>query len=294
VGWHRRWGHYEYLQAITIPLMDHGRPFRIHYFDASDPNLEGLRRALAGDAFSGIITFDVQTRPQVEALATMPVPTVLMDSVTYGVPVNLVQAANSEGVCDATLHLLRTTDGGPLAYLVPEVWKNCEGSPHRERYLGFLEAHRRMGMEVTDDMLVPCRVIFRDAVVATDRILQRVPRFRGIVCNDDDVAQGVLYRLKELGVSVPGEMSVFGFGGYPVSDICMMPTLSTVNVDIAACGREAVDLLERIIREPLREPETVRVPTQLVIRQSTAPRIAMQALHVNSKQLSHTGTEARA
>jgi LacI family transcriptional regulator len=93
-----------------------------------------------------------------------------------------------------------------------------------------------------------------------------------IVCFNDLVALGVLARLRELAVSVPGEVSVVGFDDIATAEF-VHPALTTVRLPKAELGRRSWEIL----RDQLGARETtasVRLEPSLVVRES-----AGQAVH---------------
>ena len=64
-----------------------------------------------------------------------------------------------------------------------------------------------------------------------------------------------------------------GFDDSPIA-VTIRPELTTVRQPIAAMGRELADLLMRQISDPAVTPSRVIFPTELVVRESSAPRAA--------------------
>ncbi|MFC8598003.1 LacI family DNA-binding transcriptional regulator [Isoptericola sp. NPDC057191] len=92
-----------------------------------------------------------------------------------------------------------------------------------------------------------------------------------VLCFNDLVALGVLARLHARGVATPADVSVVGFDDVPAASL-VTPALTTVAVPLARAGREAVDLLAGAARGGDVVPERRRLPVELVVRASTAPR----------------------
>jgi LacI family transcriptional regulator len=91
-----------------------------------------------------------------------------------------------------------------------------------------------------------------------------------LLAGNDAMAMGALAELRQRGISVPGEVSVIGFGDTPAVAY-LSPTLTTIRVPAAEIGaagaRRALDILGGNGLEP-----RVRVhPVELVVRESTAP-----------------------
>jgi len=201
-----------------------------------------------------------------DGLLAIGLPVIFVDSLTMGKSVDVVQAANREGMKEATLHLLRTTVG-PLAFVGSRVSPQ-EGTPHRERLEGFRDAHRELARELREDYLFFEWVDLLGGGKAGRKILDLDPRPTGVVCSDDDLAHGVLDVLQAAGIEVPAEVSLVGFGN-AVHSRGVVPSLTTVAMDIATMGKRAVELLEQRIKQPGTAPVAVAVPTNLILRQST-------------------------
>jgi LacI family transcriptional regulator len=77
----------------------------------------------------------------------------------------------------------------------------------------------------------------------------------------------------EFGLKIPHDLSVIGFDNVPESALTH-PPLTTVAQPIQTLGYEAVRLLITLIEQPdkrLDPPTRVALPTELVVRGSTAP-----------------------
>jgi DNA-binding LacI/PurR family transcriptional regulator len=97
------------------------------------------------------------------------------------------------------------------------------------------------------------------------RLLDRADRPTAIIALSDVLAIGVLQAAAERGISVPGELSVAGFDDVPEA-AAATPPLTTIRQPHQTKGSEAVRLL---VDAP--ESESVLLPTELVVRASTAP-----------------------
>jgi LacI family transcriptional regulator, galactose operon repressor len=142
-----------------------------------------------------------------------------------------------------------------VAYLQgpPEGWSEQQ----RQRAL---RAAARRGLDVVQ---VPCGSDTVDGHRAADGALAADPT--AIIAFSDYVALGTLTRLAELGVAVPGDVSVTGFDDIAMSGI-MGPGLTTVTVRKPLLGQLAWQQLNE--RGDSHRPVTVK-PT-LVVRGSTA------------------------
>ncbi|MGA8211269.1 MAG: LacI family DNA-binding transcriptional regulator [Nocardioidaceae bacterium] len=142
----------------------------------------------------------------------------------------------------------------------------------RERVAGCLDALAAAGLtplvhrqRTSDD-----QEAYRAALV----LLAAGDRPTGVLCFSDVIASGVVRAAEELGLDVPGDLSVTGFDDSPLARR-LRPRLTTVRQDVVEKGRLAASLLQDAMagrRAGLAVPvERVRLPTELVVRDSTGP-----------------------
>jgi DNA-binding LacI/PurR family transcriptional regulator len=141
----------------------------------------------------------------------------------------------------------------------------------RERLLGYLDALGAAGIDP-----VVHRQLHSDDEEAYDaalHLLRADPRPTGVLCFSDVLAHGVVRAAEQLGLDVPGDLSVVGFDDSPLARR-LRPQLTTVHQDVAEKGRLAAAELrsgmEHHGTRPAR-PRRVVLPTKLVVRDSTAP-----------------------
>jgi LacI family transcriptional regulator len=74
-----------------------------------------------------------------------------------------------------------------------------------------------------------------------------------------------------LGLRVPADLSVVGFGNIPESALCA-PPLTTVEQPIRKMGERSIELLLSLIRGEKLPATHITLATNLVVRQSTQAR----------------------
>lgn len=101
--------------------------------------------------------------------------------------------------------------------------------------------------------------------------LARDPEVTAVLCANDEVALGLIRAMHESGRRVPGDVSVVGFDGLPLAEYSF-PPLTTVRQDFHRAGTEMVRLiLEQASGQAMARNYQVIIPTELVVRASTAP-----------------------
>jgi len=89
-----------------------------------------------------------------------------------------------------------------------------------------------------------------------------------VIAYNDINALGLLARLRARGVGVPEGISVVGFDGLDIATLAT--SLTSVSLPRQAAARSAVDRLIRMLNDHA-EPDSLVLPTQLIVRESTAP-----------------------
>ena len=134
---------------------------------------------------------------------------------------------------------------------------NCKVS--RERVMGYRDGMGQPGMPVFE---VPGN-FFEDGVRAARVLLGQSPRPTALLCATDVLALGAMQVARELGLDVPGDVSITGFDDVPAAATA---DLTTVRQPLQEKGRQAGRLL--LERDTERE---VILPLELVTRGSTGP-----------------------
>jgi LacI family transcriptional regulator len=101
-------------------------------------------------------------------------------------------------------------------------------------------------------------------------LLRLDERPTAIFAANDVSAMEVVSVARSLGLRVPEDVSVVGFDNVPESALCD-PPLTTVDQFVQRLGVRAIEMLIRLIEDPSREPEQIVLPTELVVRGSSAP-----------------------
>lgn len=141
----------------------------------------------------------------------------------------------------------------------------------RERVAGVRDALDARGLS-----LDPAIVIERPYEISEGRegfrSLMSVPEDRrptAVFCGNDVLAIGAIFEAQDMGMDVPGDVSIVGFDNLPLS-AHLRPALSTVHVPSKRMGEAAAEYLLRSIDGETPSPRT-ELPTALEIRETTAP-----------------------
>ena len=191
-------------------------------------------------------------------------PVVLLYSTPpQGSDFSAVVLENRSGATQAVEHLISAHGRRRIAFLRGPLG-NQDSEQRMEGYRQALEAH---GLSFDPALVAAGDYSTRVAEQSVSALLQDGAAFDAIFAADDDSASGALAALKSAGVRVPGQVALAGFDDSFMAPY-LDPPLTTVRAPTAQLGREAVRLLVRSIRSPGSKPQTVLLPTDLVIRRS--------------------------
>ena len=104
---------------------------------------------------------------------------------------------------------------------------------------------------------------------AMEAVLKQAKRPTAVVCSNDWTAIGALHAIDAAGLRVPDDISVVGFDDIPLASYTS-PPLTSVRMSAGDVGSTAFDALFRLIGGERMEGDVYQVPTQLVVRNSTA------------------------
>ena len=137
------------------------------------------------------------------------------------------------------------------------------------RVLGMRESLRRRGLQLQAEWTTAQPYRVGEGRRAARQLLSAGERPTAILCGNDQLAFGVLAEARAMGIAVPRELSVTGFGDSDYAEF-LDPPLTTMRVPAEEIGRRAAAfLLSRINGEQAEHDSTVEV--ELVIRATTAP-----------------------
>lgn len=201
--------------------------------------------------------------------AALPFPVVVMDDPDDRVALPSVDFALQAGATALADHLVELGHQR-LAYLATEI--DAPTFRLRERYLSTSLA-RGVGKDApmvrlrSDTTADGARQVVTEAWPSL--------RDRGItalVCATDVQAYGALHAVLELGVDVPGQLSLASFDDLPMAKV-VTPSLTAVALPARELARVATtSLLEAVTDGTTPDPQRW-VESRLVVRQSTGPAV---------------------
>jgi LacI family transcriptional regulator len=267
--------------------------------DLTNPMFQEVLRGIASGADAagyGVVVAETQERPERElavvrntrsrvdalilvaprspvedltAFAAASQPVVLVNRMLDDIAVPGVSVDYAEAMFGAVEHLIDLGHRSIVFLSGPEL-----SASNAERIHGFEAARASFGG--VSFISQRSGGTIADGYGAAESVL--ATRATAVVANNDLVALGLLWRLRELGVSVPGTLSVLGFDDIELAQFGT-PPLTTVSVPRARLGERAWSRLLGLMGDDAaaddpttaQESSTELLATHLVVRQSTGP-----------------------
>ena len=164
---------------------------------------------------------------------------------------------------DATQHLL-SLGHQKIAMITGPMEEDCSC----DRVEGYRRAMLEAGLTIDETMTIEGDWTATSGQVAAQTLIERGHKPTAIFAQNDRMAMGVLRAAREMDLNVPSDLAVIGVDDMPLSSY-FDPPLTTMRQDMPRIGQEATRILLDIIQKNEQLHCTVRLPAELVIRQST-------------------------
>jgi DNA-binding LacI/PurR family transcriptional regulator len=164
---------------------------------------------------------------------------------------------------DAMQHLL-SLGHTKIAMITGPMEEDCSC----DRANGYRRVLEGAGIPVDEDKIIEGDWSATSGQVALHSLFEQGQAPTAVFAQNDRMAMGVLRAARELGLNVPGDLAVIGVDDMPLSSY-FDPPLTTMRQDMPRIGQEATKILLDIIQKNEQHHCTIRLPAELVIRQST-------------------------
>jgi LacI family transcriptional regulator len=105
---------------------------------------------------------------------------------------------------------------------------------------------------------------------AARQLLARHPQLTALICHNDMMALGACRALREMGRSIPCDVSVIGYDDLPICEY-VDPPLSSVRQPKQTLGQLMAQLLVAATQHDRQIHQDVMLPVELVVHKSVAP-----------------------
>lgn len=225
-----------------------------------------------------ILPYSTQSSPEMyNRMHIHAFPFVLIDRMVFGVESSFVASNNVKGFYSIVEYLILRGHKN-IAFLSGNTY---ESSSRSDRFSGYLQAMNYYRLPVKDDYIIHNLVpfdynrVFYDQMIAgneslrksTSQTLERLLNLpvppTALAMTNDYLALYTMNIAKDMGIRIPEDLSITGFDNLPISSL-FRPKLTTISQNFSEMGQSAVKLLDRLIKDPQRKPETIMLDTEVI------------------------------
>ena len=222
---------------------------RLH---ASDIGVSGL-----------VLLGGVRERAFVKELQSLEIPFVIAGAHLRPMEVNCVMADVGQGIQQAMQHLIER--GRQHIGFINGPSTTTTSAEKLDAYRLMLTLNH---LPFDPDQVVVSDFSAESGYQQTLRLLQQNSDLDAVLFADDVIAMGGMRAIREHGYQVPHDLAVIGFGDYELAQF-VSPALTSVHFDMHMMGVIAARRLCMLFDEPDDYPWLIRVPTSLIVRDST-------------------------
>ena len=209
------------------------------------------------------VSKETNTSEHFKKLIDKGLPIVFFDRVLDDIHTSKVIQDDYQGAFDATQHFI---DQGfvRIAHLAGSKSLNIS----KQRLQGYLDALEQNGLPIQKKYILYSGYTEEDGLRDMSKLLTVKPLPDALFCVNDRKAIGAMLALKRYGYKIPQHIAIAGFMNAPITEV-VTPSLTTIEQPAYAIGKKSCELLLEHIKNPNFIPQTVVMPSKLIIRESS-------------------------
>lgn len=235
--------------------------------DESEEKEASYLNVLVQKQVDGVLLVPAQSSPDsVTFLRERGVRFVVLDRRIPGADVDTVRCDSEHGACELVRYLLNLGHRRIAVLSGPEAVSTAA-----DRVAGYRRALVEAGLDV-DPVLERYGSFTQDGGYGMAQAVLAAPQPpTALFAANNFIAIGALRALRQAGLRVPGDVSLVTFDDLPAAMV-IDPFLTVAAQPAYEMGRQATALLlNRLIERDLEAPHEIILPTELIVRASTAP-----------------------
>lgn len=254
------------IQAFQEELNDHGYNLMVASSSYRADQEERQIRSLVARGADALLLVGHQRDPAIyQFLSAQRVPVLVTWAFTPGAQNASVGFDNRKSMAQLAREVLRLGHRR-LAMISAEVSSNDRASA---RFQGIRDAMAEAGLHDDALSLVETPYGIETGAEAFAHLMQSEAPPTAVFCGNDVLAVGALGRARELGIDVPGDVSILGFDDIELAQVAY-PKLSTVHVPHREMGRTAARALIKSLQDGT-EVAGQELTTEIYLRESLGP-----------------------
>jgi LacI family transcriptional regulator len=259
-----------YFSMIVKGIQDvaYGAGYNVMFFisDESVEREKNILKRLSINMLDGLLaamSIETMHTEHFQKLIGKGLPTVFFDRVPEDISTSKVVQDDYQGAYNVTEHLIQQGCRRIVHLGGPKHLQNA-----KQRLQGYLNALEKYHIAPQKQHIIHSGFSQEDGFRDTSIMVGVKPLLDGIFAVNDRKAIGAMLALRRYGFKVPSHVALVSFGSMPLAEV-VMPNLTTVVQAAYEIGAKSCQLLFDQIKNPTMEPQTVVMPSQLIIRESS-------------------------
>lgn len=259
----------ERLRGIENTLVSSDYDLTIYNVETVKRRDECLQTVIRHERADGVIIISLSPRDEdLPLLANPEIPVVLVDANHASLAaLNRVVVDDVAGGRAATQHLVELGHQR-IGYISDYLEEPFNFTSSRDRYLGYRQVLGTADMPFRSEYHGQGPHGRQEAYENAVKMLMLPDPPTAIFAASDTQAMGVLQAARDLGLQVPEDLSVIGYDDLEIAEYL---SLTTIRQLLCLSGQRGAELLIEVIQDPPKEPICEVLPTELVVRGTTAP-----------------------
>lgn len=224
-----------------------------------------IRSMAAGRVDGLLVSISLNTTDfgHIKEVIDQGMPVVLFDRVNYDLKVPKIEASDQLGAFKAVEHLIQK-GCKKIAHLAGP--KRLMNSVLRQK--GYREALETNGISFEESLVYDCDFDEGKARDAVKKMIKDHPDIDGVFGVNDELGVQAILTLRDMGIDVPNQVAVVGFGNYPISEI-VQPPLTTMSHNPKGIGFSAMETLMNLINDEQAKVSKEPIAPQMFLRESS-------------------------
>src|SRR6185312_9316085 len=208
------------------------------------------------------LAFDTGSLSHFEPFFKKKVPLIFFDRVAEHKDCTCILIDNAKAAYDATAHLIARGRRRIVHITAPS-----ERNVYIDRLKGYKEALSDNRLDFREDYVITGNLSQEAGADAAAIIRAMSPLPDGVFVANDNCAVGCMVALRQMGISIPGEIAFVGFNNDPVSTV-VEPNLTTINYP----GYEMGQLAARSLIDHLNGTASIHSTKRILLRSALIVR----------------------
>ena len=251
------------IQAFQEELGRHGYTLLVASSSYEEALEEEQIRTLAARGADGLLLIGYHRSPLLhEMLKSRSIPALIAWAYESDSPFPAIGFSNKHAMADLA-RLVFEKGHRNIGVISADTVANDRA---RDRLAGIKLAAGEAGIDVDRMPVIETTYAIESGVQAFRQIMAWTPRPTAVFCGNDVLAIGALKAAKEMGLSVPEDVSITGFDDIEIASLAE-PALTTVHVPHREMGRRAAGMLIEMVKNQ-STPDSVELQTDIRLRRT--------------------------